>query len=296
MSTRPCLPPPRKRLGQHFLTDKNILRKIITLADLQPEETVLEIGPGLGSLTNLLCQFASRTIAVEIDSTLVDFLKQEYAHISTLEVIGQDALKFPYETLPKNTVIVANLPYNISTPLLFRLFEARDRITRMVLTLQLEVARRLVAGTGTREYGVLSVLTQNYANTRLAFQIPRACFRPPPDVTSAVVRLDVKINPHVPREENEWFVRTVRAAFAHRRKTLLNAMRDEGLEPSIVQQALNGVDIDGRRRAETLSLQEFRDLSLSLQRIGGCFKNPPVPPLIKRVRRGFTSGIGVKKP
>ena len=262
---RRALPHPRKRLGQHFLTDKNIIRKIVDLADIQPHEVVLEIGPGRGSLTRALCQVATRVIAVEVDESLARYLKETYTDHSNLEVHCADALKFPYETLPQETVVVANLPYNISTPLLFRLFETRGRIPRMVLTLQLEVAKRLVAQTGTREYGVLSVLTQYFAHARLAFRIPNSCFHPSPEVMSAVVRLEKRPGDVEQRREEVQFVRTVKAAFSHRRKTLTNAMRDAGLSPPAIQLACTRAGIAGTRRAETLTLEEYRNLARAFE-------------------------------
>ena len=264
--THTALPRPRKSLGQHFLIDKNIVRKIVDLADLQSGETVLEIGPGRGSLTGALCQVVTRVIAVEVDPALVNYLKGAFTHCPNLEVRGEDALKFPYETLPQKTVVVANLPYNISTPLLFRLFEAKGRILRMVLTLQLEVAKRLVAKTGTRDYGVLSVLTQYFAQARLAFPIPNSCFRPSPEVVSAVVRLDMRSDFAEAEGEAEGFVQTVRAAFGHRRKTLINSMRDAGLASAAIQLACGRAGIDGTRRAETLTLEEFQTLARALDR------------------------------
>lgn len=254
----------RKRLGQHFLIDQNIIKKIITLADLQPHETVVEIGPGRGILTAALCQKAAKVLAIEMDDRLVDYLQRAFAHHSNLEVKRGDALKFPYSTLSSGTVIVANLPYNISTPLLFQFLEARARIRCMVLTLQLEVARRLVAGVGSRDYGVLSVLVQYFADVRLAFQVPNTCFRPSPKVDSAVVRLDVKPGGSDEDRKVSLFVQIVRAGFSHRRKTLLNSMRNAGFSPHEMKLAFTGAGIDGTRRAETLSIEEFANLTHAL--------------------------------
>ena len=263
----PTPPPPRKRLGQHFLIDPNIIKKIISLADLQPDETVMEIGPGRGILTAALCQKASKVLAIEKDKRLVDYLMQALAHRSNLEVIPGDALKFPYATLPHGTVIVANLPYNISTPLLFRFLDARARIRRMILTLQLEVARRLVASVGTRDYGVLSVLIQFVADARLAFQVPNSCFRPTPKVDSAVVRIDVRRGESVADHEANLFVQIVRAAFSHRRKILSNSMRDAGFPLHEIKLAFPQADIDATRRAETLTVKEFTTLTHAILKV-----------------------------
>ena len=165
-------------------------------------------------------------------------------------------------------MVVANLPYNISTPLLFQFLEARARIQRMVLTLQLEVAKRLVAPVGTRDYGVLSVLIQSMADVRLAFQVTKSCFRPAPKVDSAVVRLDIKARGiRTCTEEEAIFVEIVRAAFAHRRKTLSNSMRDAGISIPEILLALKRSEIDHTRRAETLTIQEFEHLSKTVLNI-----------------------------
>jgi len=263
------LPPPRpnKHRGQHFLIDKNVVNKMIALADVHPNETVLEIGPGRGCLTGSLCQDAAHVLALEVDTALVQYLNARFKDRTNVEIRETDALKFSYRSLPSKTVIVANLPYYIASPLLFKFFEARDNIDRMVLMLQLEVAQRMVAAPGTKQYGILSVLTQYFTKPRLSFKVSRSCFRPSPDVTSAVVRLDMVSDPYRVKEEAEWVVKTVRSAFSHRRKTLFNSFRTIGLSPSLITQALDGAQIHGGRRAETLTLQEFRDLASVWQQL-----------------------------
>ena len=256
------LPPsPRKRLGQHFLIDPNLLRKIVSLADIQPTDSVCEIGPGGGALTGLLCQSAQRVLALEVDPRMVEFLKTELAEYANLNVQEQDALKYPFDQLSPSTIVVANLPYNISTPIMFRLLEAQQNITRMVLTIQLEVAQRLVAKPSTKDYGVLSVMVQHLADVKFGFKVSRKCFRPVPDVDSGVVRLDIRQDAQENREDLAHFQRTVRAAFGQRRKTLQNAFRSAGLSDQSLQQAEHVTGISLTRRAETLSVQEFRNLS-----------------------------------
>jgi len=255
------LPPPRKRLGQHFLVDPNITRKIIALAAIRSEDIVLEIGPGRGVLTRPLCIAAKRVIALELDPKLEAYLAEALADCRNLDLRLGDALEFSYETLPQGTVVVANLPYYVSTPLLFTLLEARQRIDRMVLMLQTEVARRLVAKPATNDYGILSVLVQYAAEASLAFQVSASCFRPRPDVGSAVVNLVMRRQRPVQVKDETLFARVVRAAFAHRRKTLLNSLRDEGLSSEQVAQALTQVGIGPSRRAETLTLEEFASLA-----------------------------------
>jgi 16S rRNA (adenine1518-N6/adenine1519-N6)-dimethyltransferase len=261
----PALPPARKRLGQHFLVDPNIVRKIVALAELRPDETVFEIGPGRGVLTRALCAEAKQVVAVELDMQLGEYLRETSRDCRNLDLRLGDALEFPYEELPEGTVVVANLPYYVSTPLLFKLLEARRKIDRMVLMLQTEVARRLVAQPGTEDYGILSVLTQYAAVAKLAFTVSANCFRPRPDVGSSVVSLAVRRQPALVVQDEAWFVRTVRASFAHRRKTLANSLRDEGLTAEQIALALARAEIVPSRRAETLSIVEFAALSDALR-------------------------------
>lgn len=262
------LPPPRpkKRLGQHFLIDRNIVRKIVAAAALAPQDTVLEIGPGRGILTRALCERARRVLAIELDRSLEAPLKAALADCANVEVHFGDALDYPYETLPPGTVVVANLPYNVSSPLLFRLLEAHDRFDRLVVMLQTEVARRLVAEPGTKDYGILSVLTQYRTTPSPAFAVSASCFRPRPAVNSTVVVLRVRRKPPAPVADEALFVRVVRAAFAHRRKTLFNSLRDEGFSEELVAPAMEQAGIAPARRAESLTIAEFAALANELAR------------------------------
>lgn len=255
------LPPALKRLGQHFLIDQNIVRKIVALAAIQPGETVLEVGPGRGILTMALCAAAERVIAVEIDPQLFAYLTDSLAGCRNLDLRCGDALEFEYDSLPDRTVVVANLPYYASTPLLMKFLDVRSRIARMVIMLQAEVAERLVAKPGTRDYGVLSVFAQCRADIVLGFRVSPNCFRPRPEVASAVVRLDRRSVAPVSDELYPAFTRVVRAAFAHRRKTLTNSLRDEGLEAGVVSRVLAAAGIASSRRAETLTIDEFITLA-----------------------------------
>ena len=256
------LPPyPRKRLGQHFLIDPNLLQKIVGLAEIQPSDSVCEIGPGGGALTTLLCQAAKQVLALEVDPRMVDFLKAEMAGYTNLDIQEQDVLRYSFEELPERAIVVANLPYNISTPILFRMLEVKSTIVRMVLTVQLEVAQRLVAKPSANDYGVLSVMAQHLADVRFGFKISRKCFRPVPDVDSGVVRLDIRQDDQGQPEDLAHFQRTVRAAFGQRRKTLMNAFRSAGISDQLLHKVQQGTGIALSRRAETLSIQEFETLS-----------------------------------
>ncbi len=265
----PVLPRPRKRLGQHFLIDPNIVRKILQVAALNPEDVVFEIGPGRGALTRALCERVARVIAVELDRHLVEYLGQTCAQYDTLELHHGDALDFPYDMLTGGTVVIANLPYYVSTPLVFRLLKERERIDRMVLMLQREVAERMVAAPGSRDYGLLSVATQYLTNPRKAFVVPASCFRPVPQVDSAVVCLTGQAA-HQPTDPgfDDVFMQFIRGAFAHRRKTLINSCREEGWEEPVLRRALEETNIDPRRRAETLTVKEFIALTHSVRPLG----------------------------
>src|SRR6185295_11315772 len=258
------LPPPNKRLGQNFLIDPNIVRKIVALAELNTSDHVLEIGPGRGILTEALCRAAGRVTAVELDPRLHAYLGSKQSGFPNVELVCEDALIYPVENLPMGTVVVANLPYYISTPLLFRLLDQRDRFPRMVLMLQDEVADRLVAQPGGSDYGVLSVMAQYAADITKSFRVSAQCFRPRPEVASAVVLLRAKERTRLSQQEEVAFRALVKAAFAHRRKTLVNSLRDEGYDLHPVTETVQRLDIAPTRRAETLSVEDFLRLACAL--------------------------------
>jgi 16S rRNA (adenine1518-N6/adenine1519-N6)-dimethyltransferase len=259
-------PPANKRLGQHFLIDPNIVRKILATAELSPEETVLEIGPGRGVLTEALSHAARRVIAVEIDLQLHRLLQERQVDWPNVQLVCEDALTYPLESLPTGTIVVANLPYYISTPLLFRLLKHRHRFPRLVLMLQNEVADRLVAMAGSADYGVLSVMAQYAADITKVFRVSAHCFRPRPEVDSAVVSLRTKKETLLSPQEESSFAEVVKSAFAHRRKTLVNSLRDEGYQPQLVTAALLDIGIAATARAETLTLGQFVQLAGQLDR------------------------------
>ncbi len=254
-------PPALKRLGQNFLIDPNIIRKIVSLAALRPEDTVLEIGPGRGALTAGLCAEAGHVIAVEIDPQLEPQLRETLGHCRNLDLRIGDALEFPFDRLPPGTVVVSNLPYYVSTPILFALLDARAHLDRLVLMLQTEVALRLAAKPNSEDYGVLSVLTQEAAEVEVAFRVSANCFRPRPTVGSAVVHLKLKPQDGIEPDRYERFRRLVRAAFAHRRKTLVNSLRDEGYPSERIARAMQIVGVPLQARAETLTLEHYRALA-----------------------------------
>lgn len=250
-------PPALKRLGQNFLIDPNIVRKIVSLAVIGPDTPVLEIGPGRGVLTEALCRAAGQVTAIEIDARLHAYLSARQREFPTLTLIHADALTYPLDTLQPGTVVVANLPYYISTPLLFQLLDQRDRFPRLVLMLQNEVADRLVAKPGTADYGVLSVMAQYAAEITKAFRVSAECFRPRPDVGSAVVRLRTRRQRELTQDEEPRFAALVKAAFAHRRKTLVNSLKDEGYEQHGIAEVLGRMGLPLTVRAESLDLSQL---------------------------------------
>jgi 16S rRNA (adenine1518-N6/adenine1519-N6)-dimethyltransferase len=256
----------RRALGQHFLRDAGMARAIVDIARLTSDDLCVEIGPGEGALTGLLAERAGRLVALEVDEALIARLRPR---LPRAEIRHADARRFDYSTLPAlrpspagRVVVVGNLPYSASKPILERLVDARTAIAEMVLTLQREVAERVAAEPGSKRYGALSLLTQLYCDVRLAMTIPPGAFRPPPKVESAVLHLRVLPTARPPVRDAQAFRRVVKAAFAQRRKNLANALA-AGLHCSLVtaRERLAAAGIDASRRAETLSLEEFGRLS-----------------------------------
>jgi 16S rRNA (adenine1518-N6/adenine1519-N6)-dimethyltransferase len=255
------IPRPKKSLGQNFLVDPNYVRKIIHVADTSPNETILEIGPGHGVLTRALAEKAGRVIAIELDRALFKILQEKLADLKNLKLIQADAMTFDYQQLDGPLKVVANLPYNIATPLVFRLMEIRKKLTQMILMLQKEVGQRIVAKPGGKDYGALSVTLQYYTEPRLMFTVPRTCFVPRPRVDSAILNLKVLPEPRWPVRDEDWFLQVLRAGFSHRRKFLSNALIDAGFSPQIVRNAFYHTGLDPKRRAETLTPLEFCTLA-----------------------------------
>jgi len=246
----------RKHLGQNFLFDPSILLDIIRSANLSDTDTVLEIGPGPGSLTRLLAERVKKVIAVELDHYLYNNLTEELKDCNNVDLVLGDALKFPLERLDRFKV-VANIPYYITTPIIFRLIETAQKLESMTLTIQKEVAERIVAGPGTKDYGVLSIMVQFRAEAELKFIIPKEAFKPVPKVDSAVIHMKLRREPAVSVQDEALFTRVVKTAFSQRRKTLSNSLKAFKNIRDILIQA----GIDPQRRPETLSIAEFARLS-----------------------------------
>ena len=248
---------PRKRLGQSFLEDRNIIRRIVALAEPAGDETVVEIGAGLGSMTEELAKRAGRVIALEIDQRLVGVLRERFAGQDRVEVLQTDVLKYDFfSACPEGRIkVVGNIPYHISSPILFRLLDFRRSISLMILMFQKELADRITAPPGTKDYGIPSVLVARYTRAACELTVPPTCFYPVPDVVSSVLRITVRQEPNLLDEA--LFAKIVRAAFAQRRKTLWNNLRHIGIPEEMVGRMFAGSGIDRTRRAETLSVEEF---------------------------------------
>jgi 16S rRNA (adenine1518-N6/adenine1519-N6)-dimethyltransferase len=259
---------PRKRLGQSFLSDMNITRKIVALAEPAGDETIVEIGAGLGFMTEELARRAGKVIALEIDPRLIAVLQDRFTGNARVEIVVGDVLKYDFSTSrPAGKIkIVGNIPYPISTPILFRLLEFRRSISSMVLMFQKELADRIMASPGTKEYGIPSVIIARYALVTRELAVPSTCFYPEPGVASAVLKVVMRDEPETPEED--CFVLTVRAAFALRRKTLWNNLRAAGFDEEMLARVFQKIGIEGKRRAETLSVGEFSRLSAALAEAG----------------------------
>ena len=266
---------PKKRLGQHFLVDEAIARSIIQAATLGEQDTVVEIGPGRGVLTFPMAALAHRVVAIELDRELVEFLRKCAVDYANVTVVHDDVLRYDFRALAGRDTsrlkVVANLPYNISAPVLLRLLDARDLFSYLLLMFQQEVAERVVARPGTKQYGVLSVFTQLFTAPRIILRVSPNAFYPPPKVMSAVVRFDILQETAIPVRDMEAFRLVVRAGFGQRRKTILNALYGgpcrEGSKERL-KVLLQKSGIDHRRRGETLDLPEFERLAWILKSSG----------------------------
>ncbi len=258
---------PKKRLGQSFLVDRNILEKILARGELRQEDRVLEIGAGVGALTHALAERCRQIVAVEVDPKLFQILQEVLGHKTQVTLVQGDALRLDFGPLfgeERPWKVIANLPYSIVTPLITRLLSLSDCFSLLLLMVQEEVADRLIASPGKKAYGSLTVLAQYYADVRVVARVPRGAFYPRPRVDSALLRLEPLATPRVAPGDPALFFRLVRTAFAHRRKTLQNALiRSDwvALDRDAIQAILKRAGIDPNRRGETLTLQEFRMLA-----------------------------------
>jgi 16S rRNA (adenine1518-N6/adenine1519-N6)-dimethyltransferase len=253
----------KKRFGQNFLRDLQVVERILQAADLGKDDRVLEIGPGLGALTDHLLPRAGDLHVMEIDRDLIDALVARNA--ANLKVHAGDALRLEWDKLLTEPPykLVANLPYNISSQVLFKILDHRSLFSRLVLMFQQEVGDRLCAGPGGRDYGILSVLCQVWFDIQRVVKVPPGAFYPPPKVNSVVLRFDPLPQPRVEIRDEAFFRRVVKGAFSQRRKTLANSLKGAGFGgvAQSLQESLQSIGIDPGRRAETLTLEEFAALA-----------------------------------
>ena len=252
-----------KKLGQNFLIKRGIVDEIVKAADLQEGEPVLEIGPGIGTLTQGLAQSGANVTAIELDTRLLEVLDTTLAQYSNVTIVHGDVLKLDVPSIMNNEPfkVVANLPYYITTPIIMSLLESRLPIERLVVMVQKEVALRMVAKPGTKDYGALSVAVQYYTKPDIVLDVPPKSFLPAPAVTSSVIRCVLRDKPPVDVVDEKLFFRVVKAGFAQRRKTFANTMKTTGLSKDRIEELLAKANIDGQRRGETFTLQEFADVA-----------------------------------
>ena len=261
---------PNKLLGQNFLIDKNMQQKILNYCDLQSEDIVLEIGPGLSALTFDIAKRVKHIFAVEKDKVLSNVLKELADGYDNIDIISCDILKFNIKEIFKGRKlkVIGNLPYYITSPIISYLIENRSFIDSIFVTVQKEVARRLAAGPGSKEYSPISIYTQFYTDVRLLFLIAKGVFYPQPEIDSAVIKLDILKEPRVKVKDDEFFFKIVRTVFTQRRKTLLNNLASGhivGLGKKEIEDLLKDLKIDPADRPEDLSIQDFARIAAKLQ-------------------------------
>ena len=252
-----------KKLGQNFLIKRGIVDEIVHAAELTPGEPVLEVGPGIGTLTQGLAQSGADVTAIELDRRLLEVLDTTLASYDNVRIVHGDVLKLDVPTIMnhKPFKVVANLPYYITTPIIMSLLESKLTIERLVVMVQKEVALRMVAKPGTKDYGALSVAVQYYTEPDIVLDVPPKSFLPAPAVTSSVIRCVLRDKPPVDVIDEKLFFRVVKAGFAQRRKTFSNTMKTTGLSKDRIEELLAKANIDGQRRGETFTLQEFADVA-----------------------------------
>ena len=257
-----------KSLGQNFLIDDNVIDRILEGARLSETDRIIEVGPGIGTLTREMGKVAENVVAIEIDKTLIPILKETLADLDNVEVVNEDILKVDVQGLINEKLnggpvkLVANLPYYITTPIVMKFLEEDIPVTDIVVMVQKEVADRMNAKPSTKDYGALSVAVQYYCDTEIVAKAPRHMFVPQPNVDSIVIGLHVRDEKKYVVDNEDIFFKTVKASFGQRRKTLLNSLGGLGfLSKDQIKEALQAANIDEKRRGETLSIDEFANLS-----------------------------------
>ncbi len=256
-----------KKLGQNFLINESIIYDIVKKANVTREDVVIEIGPGLGSLTKELINNAKKVIAIELDPNMIDILKSRFGIFDNFEVIYGDVLKIDLEELIKgydSVKVVANLPYYITTPIIMKLLEDKLKIKSITVMVQKEVGERICATHKDKEYGAITVSVQYYSEPQIIIDVPKENFLPAPEVDSCVIRLDMREKPPVSLKDEKLFFRLVKGAFTQRRKTINNSLTCSGKSKEEIMAALNKLGIDSKLRAENLSIQQYADIANTL--------------------------------
>ena len=264
----------QKKFGQNFLIDTHVLDKIVESAGITKDDCVLEIGPGIGTMTQYLAESARKVIAVEIDSNLIPILEDTLSAYDNVQVLNEDILKVDIEALAKEQndgrpmKVVANLPYYITTPIIMGLLEGEAKVDSITIMVQKEVADRMQMSPGSKEYGALSLAVQYYAKPEIVANVPPNCFMPRPNVGSAVIRLSLYEKPPVEVQDSKYMFQLIRASFNQRRKTLVNGLQNGGLglTKDEILAALSEMGLSEMVRGETLSLEQFALLSDILQK------------------------------
>ena len=260
-----------KSLGQNFLINDEVIEETINCADIEKEDLIIEIGPGLGTLTSKLLEKAKKIIAIELDNRMVKILKERFSLYSNFEIINQDILKVDLKEIIKkekeengikNVKVVANLPYYITTPIIMKLLEDKLDIESITVMVQKEVAKRLAANTGEKLAGAITYSVQYYCNTKEIIEVPRESFIPAPEVESEVIQLILRKNPPVKVKDEKVFFKLIKTSFMQRRKTFLNGVSNSGLvNKEKLREILNELKIDENIRGENLSLEQFADIA-----------------------------------
>ncbi|MGL5615234.1 MAG: 16S rRNA (adenine(1518)-N(6)/adenine(1519)-N(6))-dimethyltransferase RsmA [Sarcina sp.] len=259
-----------KSLGQNFLTDHSVLTDIVNGADVNEEDLVIEIGPGVGTLTAQILKRAKRVVAIELDNDLIPILMEELGENQKFQLIHKDALKVDFNEIigdEKSVKLVANLPYYVTTPIIAKLLKADYKFKSLTIMIQKEVAERINSEPNCKEYGALSLLVQYYCNTSIVRNVSASCFMPRPKVDSIVIRLDRLEEPKVKVTDEKLFFEVIRNSFNMRRKTLWNSTKILGLPKDELEAAYEKAGIDPKRRGETLSIQEFANLANEIKAI-----------------------------
>lgn len=256
-----------KSLGQNFLTDESVLRDIVDSGEVTKNDFIIEIGPGVGTLTRELLERAKAVCAVELDSKLVPILQEELKNYENFTLVNQDALKVDFNEIigeEESVKVIANLPYYVTTPIVSKFLTQGYNFKSLTIMIQKEVAERMAAEPSTKEYGSISLLAQYYCDTKVIRKVDRSAFIPQPKVESIVIRLDKLNEPRIKVKDEKLFFKVVRQSFNMRRKTLWNGMKGMGLDKENLEKAFVIAGIDPKRRGETLSIAEFGKLADSI--------------------------------